>query len=186
MAIDKQKVIDLLSAAISPGTIAQTLGCDPSYISQLAADPEVLEKVVAIRVAKATKVAETDDKVQDIRSTLINQMGKIAGFTTKMSDICMALNTIDKMASRLPSANVRESTPGGQAVVNIVLPKELAINYTMNSNNQIVEVNSRAIETMSANRVLEELQQRIPEAIQLAGNSAPAKDEAKQLTLADL
>lgn len=186
MAIEKKKVIDLLAASISPTTIAQTLGCDPSYIVQLASDPEILEAVVAIRVAKATKIAATDDKVQDIRSVLIDQMGKVAQFTTKMSDICMALNTIDKMASRLPSANTREES-ATKSVVNLTLPKEMAIHFVMNAQNQIVEVNDRALETMSANRVLGELQQKIAPALEFAGNGKTAENAAqpRQLTAAD-
>ena len=185
MAVDKKKVIDLLSASISPGTIAQTLGCDPSYVSQLLQDPEIMEAVVAKRVAAATKVAATDEKVQDIRSILVEQMRKIAPFTTKMSDICMALTTVDKMASRLPSANIRESEEH-RTVVSLTLPKSLALNFVMNGQNQIVEVDNRALETMSANRVFEQLDQSINN--QLTSNGAVAQNAIvpRQLTAADL
>lgn len=186
MAIDKKKVIDLLAASITPATIAQTLNCDPSYISQLLQDPVIMEAVVAKRVAKVTKVAETDDKVQDIRSVLVAQIAKVAPFTTKITELCMALNTIDKMASRLPSSNNTESD-GTQAVVNLVMPKQMAVHFVVNNANQITEVEGRVLETMSANRVFEQLESP-HDSTQLIGNRKVTENAniPRQITAADL
>lgn len=77
-SVDQDKVIKYLSQGISTKNIADALGCDESYISQLKADDRIQAKVAELRADYAVKDATFDETLnraeeralQRIESTL--------------------------------------------------------------------------------------------------------------------
>ena len=52
--IDKERAKKLLGSGVQAEIVAATLGCEPSYISQLLSDDHFREEVIALRMATLT------------------------------------------------------------------------------------------------------------------------------------
>jgi len=54
MLQDKDRILKLLGSGLGGEVVSATVGCDPSYISQLMADEEFRSRVLAMRIESLT------------------------------------------------------------------------------------------------------------------------------------
>lgn len=150
--IDKERAIRLLGAGVNGETVAATLGCEPSYISQLLSEDNFRERVVSLRVANLTKASERDAEIDDIEDVLIQKIKDSVDYITKPRDLISAFNVINKAVRR--GTGIGQNTLQNNLTVQLTLPIAVQVRYTANSQGEVVDVNGQSVITMPPAQLL--------------------------------
>lgn len=142
-----------------PGTIvASTVGCDPSYISQLMEDEEFKHEVLVLRAGKAQGAVERDRNWDTVEDMALNKAIDMLNFVTRPGDL-VRLAALANAAKRRASeyAGAQET---GSSVVNIILPQAAAVHFQMNANSQVVEIDGRSTAPLPTKHLQEMMKDR--------------------------
>lgn len=179
---NRNYILDLLSRGAIAADVARTVGCSPSYISQLTGDPrfaqELAEKrasVLAERNTRAQKVQKIHDKYLDIEETLLHNLGNQARANL--------LKPIEQMKLLQVVAGKKE--PGVSAdeaalqqnntqvnITNISLPSMIAAKFVLNEKREIIgtedgmsfaPMSGNGLKELQAKKEQEVLQERVRE-----------------------
>lgn len=133
------QIRNLLIENIPQAMIASTLGCDPSYISQVAAADA--EEIRAARLAKYQGALDRDNKLDAVEDSLITRLQESIHYMHKPMELARVLQIVNSAKRRTSQADASPSHLQGAAVVTIVLPTNnqnpLIINQ---ANNQVVQI----------------------------------------------
>jgi hypothetical protein len=139
--IDKQAVIRYLAQGIPTEQVAAAVGCDPSYISQLKADPDVQAQVAAQSAKSSVADANFDEAVAQAEELALERIKKSLPFAN-LGQSLAAFRVLN-------SARRRKDGPAvGTAVtvnVTLTLPASALPRYVTNASNEIVEVEGRTL-----------------------------------------
>jgi len=139
--VDKQLAIKYMAQGISTDQIAAALGCDPSYISQLRADPEIARQVTEQTSSVTIKDAAFDERLNTAEEVLLGRIEKTAPFAN-LPQALAAFRTLNQ-------ARRRKDGPIGAPVTNInvtlTLPASALPRYVVNSQSEIVEVEGKTL-----------------------------------------
>lgn len=133
------QIISLLSENVPPAIVASTLGCDPSYISQISS--EHAEEIRAARLAKHRATIERDNKLDDVEDKLITRLNETVPYLHKPGEIARVFQIVNSAKRRNAPADLSASSQQGAAVVTIVLPTAAQNPLIINqANNQVVQI----------------------------------------------
>jgi hypothetical protein len=142
MNINKDQAIELLAQGVATSQVAAAIGCDPSYISQLKADPEVQQKIAEISAASTLEDIKFDDMLDSAEMMALQKIEKNMAFATlgQAMSAFKILNAARRRKDEVPAPQ------GGVTVnVNLTLPASALPKYITNSSNEIVEVEGRTM-----------------------------------------
>lgn len=148
--INQDKVVDLLAAGLGPTVVAETLGCDVSYISQLQHDPAILARIQEKRLAKASQQVTTDNKVADIRSKLVDRLHEVVPFMSDPIKIVQALAVVDKIDRKVLTRGMPQS---GNTIVQLRIPQHTAVQFKLSPQREVIEIEGRTLTRLPANEV---------------------------------
>lgn len=170
----KDKILTLLSQNISPQITAQTLGCDPSYISQLMADPTFSEQLAAARLTKLTALTARDSKIDAIEDKLLRKIDEAIPLMYKSGELVRAFQIINSAKRRLSDIPQQQQSLQSGAIVQIMLPANSAQALIVNqANNQVVQIGANELVPMQASS-LERMLQNVQNSAPRPQNSAQA------------
>lgn len=139
--IDKRRVAAFLVQGVGTEEIAGAVGCDPSYVSQLRDDPEILALMDEEKGKLSARDVEFDDKLARVEEKALDIIERNIGFANPHT----ALSTF----KILNGANRRKSViqqNNAQAVqVTLVLPVAMIPQYVTNESREIIEVEGRTM-----------------------------------------
>lgn len=138
--IDKRRVAALLAQGVAETAIADSLGCEPSYISQLKHDNEVQELIKAAEKELSIREAEFDELLFTTKHKALQQVSKMLPF----ADMNKALATF-RVLDGAHAAKSDNKTPSVDLHVTLTLPEHAVPRYVVDSRNQIVEVEGRTM-----------------------------------------
>ena len=143
----KEQAIELLSRGIPTTQVADAIGVDPSYISQLRQEEGVAELIAAGLAATTVADMEFDDRLSKAENLALEQIEKKLPFANIGQSIA---------AFRILNGAVKRKhqtiNPGAGAgvVVNINLPASAIPRYTLNQQNEIVDVEGKVMVASTA------------------------------------
>lgn len=158
----KLKILNFLGAGISAERVANAVGCDASYISQLLADTDFAAAVADKRLVQLTEATNRDDRLNGIEDKIISRVEHLVesplAFSKPMEAI-RALHTVNSMKRR--GAGDITGAQQHTTIVNLVLPSMITKKFSMQNeedfildiNNQVVQVGSQALVTIPSNSV---------------------------------
>ena len=133
------QIISLLSQSISPAIVASTLGCDPSYVSQIGSAHA--EEIRAARLAKQTAAISRDNKLDEVEDKLISRLDETVPYLHKPGEIARVLQIVNGAKRRTSQTDAAAGTLQGAAIVTIILPSAAQNPLIINqSNNQVVQI----------------------------------------------
>ncbi len=153
MAVDLEKMKKLLSHDLPQVAIAQALGCDESYISQLLADDKFAAEVAALKLVTLERATNRDDNLDTIEDRLLQKIGKTVEHMYKPQELFSAYKIIN--------GATRRGTIGGGTTVNIgqvvqvMLPNAHSSHFIKNVNNEIIEAEGRSLATLPSSKLLQ-------------------------------
>lgn len=157
MALDKNRIKELLGTGLGNEIVATAVGCDPSYITQLLADEEFAGAVSELRATALTANSARDRKIDTIEDLLIDQMHE----AVEMKQIYKPQDILRSFA--VINAAKRRGVPAHQAlvinnnIVNLQIPEAVVKNFTVNTHGEVVDVEGETLVTMPAHNLLKKL-----------------------------
>lgn len=155
---DKERICRLLGNGLNQEIVSSTVGCDPSYISELMADEEFRQRVLALRIESLTADTNRDREIDTIEDELIKKLRAGLDYLVSVKDILRAYAIIN--AAKRRGAKAADTTTINNNIVNLILPRIIVQKYTLSRTNEIVEVEGKSLVTIPASRLLAERKQR--------------------------
>lgn len=140
-AIDQTRVIKYLSQGISTKNIADALGCDESYISQLKADEDIQQKVAELQASYAVQDATFDETLNRAEEKALQRIESTLPFAN--AGQALAAFRILNSARRRKDGPVQPDVHVTN--VTLQLPATAAPRYIMNDRSEIVEVEGKTM-----------------------------------------
>ena len=147
----KERALNFLGLGIDNTRVAQALGCDPSYISQLLADPIFAEEVSMKRLSVLREATDRDDRLNKLEDALIGkteQLVKSPLHFTRPMETVRALSIINSLKRR--GAGESFNTTINNTIVALQLPDVIKSKFVVDVNNQVVEVSETPLITIQS------------------------------------
>lgn len=160
--IDQNRALALLGSGIGPTEVALTLGCDPSFVSQLLMDESFKQQVLAKRIEHLQEATTRDQNINHIEDDLIQKLKDCIPFMVKTQDILRAFAIINNAKRR--GATVGTQVNLQQTVVQLNLPPAARRIFTTNANGEVVQVDNQSTITMPLQNLLADRARRAKEA----------------------
>lgn len=193
--IDKTKVASFLAQGVGTTEIALAVGCEPSYITQLRTDPEIVSLVQEHRAAMTAQDVAFDSKLESAEQKALDMIEQKLPF----ANFGQSLNAFKILNGARKRRDGPEDAASNVTQVVLVMPVQHLPKYVTNQTNEIIEVEGRTMVTAtpkSLERVLEEKQgtpalaaaekTAIQKASKLIGGLMPNPSRRRERKLPDL
>lgn len=155
-----ERIARLLAKGLKPSIVATMVGCSPSYLSNLTADPDFRLAVEEIRVATSeetsTRASETEvlkDRLLALEHQVVSKLEDRLEFMPERELIAL-FDRIGNRRDKLEpvTAVIESATLGADGqptkLVRISVPTICAPDLTIGSNNEIIAIGSRSVNPM--------------------------------------
>lgn len=150
------RALEMLGNGLPPNVVASALGISDSYISQLLGEESFSMQVTAKRYTTLQAATSRDRGYDDIEDALIAKMKELLPLMYKPMEVLRAITVIN--AAKRRGADAPDNTVIHQTVVQLTLPQAITAKFVTNVNNQVVEVDSKALITIEASQLTHKLQ----------------------------
>ena len=139
--IDKKKVASYLVQGVGTEAIAGALGCEPSYISQLREDPEVLALMETTTSGLTVQDVEFDERLARTEANALSLIERNLPFANPHTALATfkVLNSANRRKSAIQQNNAVAVN------VTLILPQSALPNYVTNERKEIIEVEGRTM-----------------------------------------
>lgn len=143
----KEHAITLLSQGVPTSQVAAACGVSDSYISQLKADPEVQDQILAKQAAHSAADIHFDETLESAEALALDKIQKNLPFAN-MSQALAAFRILN--TARRRKDEIVQADHSVNVTVNLTLPSSALPKYIANSNNEIVEVEGKTMISATA------------------------------------
>lgn len=141
----KEKIIEFLKAGVPTGAIADAVGCDPSYVSQVKSDPDVAAQIAAARIDSVEEAVLHDDILDRTELKALQRIER--SLPSANFSQALAAYKILNAAARKNAPQSSQQNLGTHIHVSLTLPASALPNYVKNAQNEIIEVDGRTMVT---------------------------------------
>lgn len=172
--LDRRKICELLGTGLSNDVVATSLGCDPSYITQLMSEEEFRAEVIELRTKSLTADTKRDRVIDNVEDRLLEKISDTIHLVHKPHDLLMAFRVVNAAKRRGVAAHA--STVVNNTVVNLMIPKVVQQKLVITSEGEVVDANGQSLVSMTAGSLLDKLKGNKDGAkyAKVAGQLAPA------------
>jgi hypothetical protein len=152
----KERIIELAGANVPPGIIASTVGCDPSYVTQVLSEEAAQDRVMELRGERAVELLERDsniDEIQDLALARIKNLVPMQSDVMKLTRVFQVMNAARKASDH----GINPSSQGQGATVVLELPADANVHFKLTSDRQVIEVEGRSMVPMPSQQVQKQL-----------------------------
>jgi hypothetical protein len=157
----KDKVKELLGTGLPNNVVATATGISESQITQWMSEEEFAGEVQTLRTMNLAKATERDNKYNSLEDSILEIMEEKLtnyGLTWKPGELARILAIVNGAKRR--GAPTEVSGQVARSVVPLQLPPVIVAAFVVNGHNQVVEVEGRTVATISASKVVRELENR--------------------------
>lgn len=176
----KERIIELLGEGVPPSVVAQSVGCDPSYVSQICEQEDVIARIQDLRAQRAAEMVGKDRDINDIEQLALNRIKTLLPMQTDLMKITKVFAT---MNGARKSTDIGLAQAGNQpsTVVSLSLPAAAEVFLRLTTDNQVVEIAGRSMVPLPSAQVASKLREK--QALRLLESTKP---EIAQLGLPTL
>lgn len=142
---------------LPPGKVAESLGVDPSRISQLLADEEFKEKLATEKFEALNKHNNADaelDQIEDaVRARLLENIDQVYK-PFELLKILQVVNLAKRKGSVLPVGNTEVNK-----ILNLTMPVTIIQQFTTNISNQVTRVGDMDLLTIQSSTIANNLKE---------------------------
>ena len=156
--LTRDRIVEFLKQGIPTGQIADSVGVDPSYVSQVKGEPAVAEAVATARAAELTQSVEHDKMLEDAEIAALKAI-KSKIHMVPFAQQLQAFRTLNGATRRGPGPGNTPVSTETAITVTLVLPETLLPSFVRNERNEIIEVEGKVMQTASPkslDKILEE------------------------------
>lgn len=148
----EDRALILLGKGIPPTAVAQTLGVDPSRITQLLGQEVFAQKVIELKYNELSKHTMRDSNIDELEDKLLEKLKDAMVFMTRPMEILKAFSVLN--ASKRRGQVSQEGLQGQQSVVQLVIPTIILQKFTTNVHNQVTQVGQQSLLTIPSGQLL--------------------------------
>jgi len=152
--VDKERMLKLLGNGLQPLVVANTLGCDPSYVSQALMDEDFKGRVLALRMENLNAATTRDKLIDKIEDKLLDKLNDTVEYLIKPREILGAFNIVN--AAKRRGAQVQGDVLIQNNIVSITLPPAAQEKFITNGQGEVVQVGARTTITMPFQKLLKD------------------------------
>lgn len=166
----EKKALALLGSGCNNETVASALGVTPSTITGMLAQKFFRDKVTELRFKSLQKHTARDNAYDNIEDILLTKLKNSLPLMVAPKTIMEAIKVVNG-AKRRGASNPQNIATQAQ-VTQLILPAAIIQNFTVNSNNQVIQAGNQTLVTMESRNLdkLVEAKRTEQLAIQLGGN----------------
>lgn len=154
----EERIIQLAGSGVPQAIIADTVGCDPSYVSQLLSQEGIQEKVAALRLAKAAGMIKHDETIEEGEKTALNKILTLLPMQTDLMKVTKVFQVLNSARKSSDHGVVGPSqTP--TTVVSLNLPAAAQLHFRLTSDHQVIEIEGRSMVPMQSHQVARSLRE---------------------------
>ena len=154
----RERIIELLGHGISHSAVAAAVGCEPSYVTQLVDEEGIAEQITEKKLHRLEQSAEVDSDIDDLEKMALNRMRQLLPFITRPMDAARVFQTLNSAKKKTPEivTGDRPTAP----VVQLNIPVNVAVQFKLSSDQQVVEVDGRSMSTLPSSALNTKLRER--------------------------
>lgn len=153
----EERALVLLAAGLPQIKVAESLGVDPSRISQLVSDEEFKGRLVEAKFENINKFNEADAELDSLESKVRERLLDSIDTVYKpmeLTRILQVVNASKRRGSSNPAAIVEQNQ-----ILNLLMPPRIVNNFVTNINNQVVQAGETSLLTMQSSTLAAKLKQ---------------------------
>lgn len=157
----KEKVKELLGTGLPNNVVATAVGISESQVTQWMSEESFAADVQELRMKNLTEATQRDSKYNTLEDKVLELMeDKLTnlGLALKPVELSRIMSVLNAAKRRGAPAELNSNSP--KTVVPLILPTIIMQKFIVNGHNQVVEVEGRTIATISASKVIKELDDR--------------------------
>jgi hypothetical protein len=155
----RDKIIGYAAKNINPGIIASSCGVTPAYVSQLLELQDVRDEIARLKSGELEVALEADSTLERLETKALKIMEQKLPFVKSAVEAVKIAQTLNGMKRKAETGNTDTDVLAAQQVI-VVIPKGAALHFRTNENNQVIEVEGRAMAPLPS-RALPDLQKRL-------------------------
>ena len=155
----EEKIIELLGAGVRPSVVAASVGCDPSYVSQMMEKEEVAARVQHLRAERAAEMVGKDNDINDIEQLALNRIKMLLPMQTNLALVTKVFSAMNGARKSTDMGLAQAGTQPG-TIVSLQLPAAAEVFLRVTSDNQVVEIAGRSMVPLSSNQVAQKLREQ--------------------------
>lgn len=159
MSSMRDRIINFLGKGYKPSHVASIVGCTPAYVTQICKEPEVKDKIEALKEESSGKDEEASLTLKyagvehSILSAIENQLSY-----AELPALTRALEVIgNRQDKRHQRFNPTQPQQPGQGVhitmLNVTLPQHAAVGFQLSKEKEIIEMNGKELSPLSSDGV---------------------------------
>lgn len=142
-----ERLLGILAAGVPHTAAALAVGVSDSYISQLLATPEFSTALAERRSHRLESSIKYENTVESVRDRALKVLDSKLAFVKGPLEAARIFQILDS-ARRGTATPPTEATPLGVQQVAVILPQAAKVHISMNSQNQVIEVEGRSMATL--------------------------------------
>ena len=140
----RDRIISYLGQGIQASVVATSCGVTPAYVSQMLEIPEVREEIAKLQAGKLEHALEVDARIESVESLALKMVKDKLPFVRSAVEAAKIFATLNSAKRKSVNSSTDADVLAGQQVT-IIVPRGAAMNFKLNSSNQVVEVDGRAM-----------------------------------------
>lgn len=155
----EERALVLLGSGLPAEQVANTLGVDPSRISQLMGQEHFRTKVMELRFNNLQAQNQRDSKADGIEDKLLDKLESNLSLMFKPMEILKAYQILNGAKRRGQTAPAQLTNQ--QTVVQLMVPQRIIQQFVVNQQNQVVKAGEQELLTMQSGPLIKEAQARL-------------------------
>lgn len=148
VSVLEDRAATLLGSGLPPATVAASLGCSESYLSQLLSTEVFAARVAALRYEALAKHNERDSGYDSLEDDLLVRLRDCLPLMHKPMEILKAIQIINQAKRR--GTSTPEAILEKQEVVKLVMPVQIIQRFTTNIQNQVIQAGTQELLTIQS------------------------------------
>ena len=150
------RILSLLGQGTPPAVVASATGVTEGYISQLLSQEDFKRDVMEAKFKSLSSHNERDASYDTLEDKLRHQFERSLPLLQRPMEILKALQVVNKLDRR--GSGTADPITNQSAVVELLIPDRVVQQFTLNVNNQVInvgtEAGSQVLETMQSHTLL--------------------------------
>lgn len=155
MAVNQEKIKELLGQNLPIHVVASAVGCEDSYITQLLSDADFSAEVTQLRMLALTEYTRRDRNIDAIEDKLISRLEEQVDYMRKPNDILRAFQVLN--AAKRRGVGSETNLTVNQTIVTLQIPDRVVKKVTINQQGEVVQVGDQTLVTMPTPQLLKRL-----------------------------
>ena len=154
----EDRAATLLGSGLPPATVAASLGCSESYLSQLLSTELFAARVASLRFEALAKHNERDTSYDALEDDLLTRLKDCLPLMHKPMEILKAIQVIN--AAKRRGTSTPEAILEKQEVVSLIMPVQIVQRFTTNIQNQVITAGSQELLTIQSGTLAAKVKER--------------------------